>query len=178
MAAKFSSEYLTYVIREWAENLNIANHAAKEGDVTSKDKLRDEVTQKMFGTEKLTKSQSFNEQSFTMYAYGLAFMPRVVANPLADNKLVNAWRKTVQRNRFQPKFDVLESLLKETLNGPGAPAAIAAFPKLKDATAADVIDSLRAIGAAPKLLDQYVVNDLIKQALPAAAPAPQQQPKP
>ena len=178
MTAKFSAEYLTYVIREWAENLNIANHAAKEGDVTSKDKLREEVTRAMFGTEKLTKSQQFNEQSFTLYAYGLAFMPRMVAEPLADNKLVNAWRNTVHRNRFQPKFDVLESLLKDTLAGPGAAAAVAAFPKLKNATATDIIDSLRAIGVTPKQLDQYVVNDLIKQALPAATPAPQQQPKP
>lgn len=178
MAAKFSSEYLTYVIREWAENLNIANHAAKEGDITSKDKLREEVTQALFGTEKLTKTQAFNEQSFTMYAHGLAFMPRAAGNALADNKLVNAWRKTVERNRFQPKFDVLEGLLKETLAGPGADAAIAAFPKLKEATAAEVIDSFRALGVKPKLLDQYVVNDLIAKALPqASGPAPAQ-PKP
>ena len=105
-------------------------------------------------------------------------LPRMVAEPLADNKLVNAWRNTVHRNRFQPKFDVLESLLKDTLAGPGAAAAVAAFPKLKNATATDIIDSLRAIGVTPKQLDQYVVNDLIKQALPAATPAPQQQPKP
>lgn len=182
---RISSDYLEYIIRDWAENLWTLNNpnAPKEGGLQEAIQLRHEFSKKFYGDDPrgergLSRLQRTSEQSFVLACYGLAYagaLSEKFSEAVSNSRPFDAWRSSVARNSFQQRYNVFESILKETLDKFGPEAAIKQFPD-HSPSADSIIATLMHLSYKPQHLDQNTVLDLIRRVAPKGPDAPKAEP--
>lgn len=170
-------EFLESILRDWTKNLWMENNKDRITDEASKREVEKELHREMFPNNNrgLTRAQSFSEQSFVLFAYGLTYSVGLVsdkaAEKISNTKLVDAWRKAVHRNSFQQKYNLFEKTLKETLDTRGEQAALAAYPDYT-VSAQEVVSTLEEMGYKPKVMATQKVSDLIRKTTPKRKATP------
>jgi len=152
----------------WAEN--------KKGQYADDNEVRQAFLDKWYpdNNRGLSKGQSLSEQSFVLYLYGAVHtvgrVSEKAVDALADNKLVNAWRKSVQKNSFQQRYNFLEEILSETVKARGTAAAVADFPRLNVSSPDEIAASVEYMNFNSKHYPVSTVAGLIRASAPAAGP--------
>lgn len=171
-------EFLDYMLRDWTRNMwEDLNKDKYPDEKYPGDKLGYAFANAAYpdNNRGLSKKQSLSEQAFTLYVYGAVYSVGLVSekavDALTDNKLANAWRKSVQRNNFQQSYNFFEDTLKAYVEKNGADAAIAKFPKLNVSDPEEVAQALEYIGYKPKIYDTVYVAELIRRSNKPADPA-------
>lgn len=172
---KHNTEFLEYMLRDWMQAMWEDTHKNEYPD----GKYTNAFAKAAYpiNNRGLTKKQSFSEQAFTAYVYGAVYSVGMVSNKaldaMTDNRLINAWRKSVLRNSFQQTYNFFENTLKEFIDKKGADAAIAMFPKLNGVSSPEELaQTLEYIAYKPKIYDTVYVAELIRRSNQPEAPAP------
>lgn len=139
-----------YILREWTENLWLALGAADNTTATRGDQL-DTLRRQMITALEQSEpkgGKAMSERGLTLLclgmAYGASVAPKTI-DKVSDSKLVDAWRASVHRNRYQSRYDIFESVLKTAVDRLGVKGALAQYPH-SHVSAADVSEALTRIG--------------------------------
>lgn len=169
-------EFMEHILREWAENMWKNNNKDK---ITDKFGGSEQFSKKWYSGYKhtLTAGQRASEIGFVAYirtaVYTVGFVSEKAVDALADNTLVNAWRKSVQKNNFQQRYNILEEILKETIDKHGKGGAAALFPEFgaSGLRPENIAQALEYMNFTPKVMPLSDVAALIRvnNAPPAAA---------
>lgn len=173
-----SVEYLQQcIIRDWAENLWLLNNAERNPNASRYDRLKDlhaQISNSIVNNEPQG-TKLLSERSFTLACWGMVGVGTVApkaADKMSGSKLVDAWRNSVFRNRFQPRYDIFDNLLKEAIDRFGVDAAIAQYPANSRVSPNDVADVFARVNYKSINFNAGEVADLIRKAgNPPAAPA-------
>lgn len=151
-----SIEYLQdRIIRDWAENLWLLNNGDRNPNASRYDRLKDlhaQISDTLRDNEPHG-ARALSERSFTALCWGMVGVGSVApkaADKLSGSKLVDAWRTSVFRNRFQPRYDIFDKLLKDAVDRFGIDAAIAQYPadsRVAPAAVAEVFERMNYASA-------------------------------
>ncbi len=150
---KVHTEILESIVTAWAKNLWLANYPGSD----------DGRFEQLYGGDRgLSKVQSISEQGLIGYAFAAAHLNVKADSFATNNKLVDAWRKSVFKNSFQKKYSFFEKQAYALMQKQDKQAVVNAFPrdlayKYPDV---DVGDSLRAMNYKSPLLTISVVAAL------------------
>lgn len=173
-----SVEYLQeFILRDWAENLWLLNNASVNPNAPRYDRLKD-LHEQFYESVRNNAPQgakALSARGFTLLCWGMVGVGTVApktADRMSSNKLVDAWRNSVLRNHFQSRYDVFDTLLKETVDRFGTAAAIAQYPANANASPNDVADVFARVNYASRNFAAGEVASMIRKAgNPPAAPA-------
>ena len=178
-----SIEYLQdRILRQWAENLWLLNNPNRNPNAAHYDRLEAlnvKISASLSDNEPKG-MKALSERSFTALCWGMAGVSTVspkATDALSKSKLVDAWRTSVFRNRFQPRYDIFDGLLKQTADRFGVDAAIAQYPadsRVAPAAVADVFERMNYTSAnfAKGEVAAMIRKAGTTPATPATKPAP------
>lgn len=179
-----SIEYLQdRILRQWAENLWLLNNPNRNPNAAHYDRLEAlnvKISASLSDNEPRG-MKALSERSFTALCWGMAGVSTVspkATDALSKSKLVDAWRTSVFRNRFQPRYDIFDGLLKQTADRFGVDAAIAQYPadsRVAPAAVADVFERMNYTSA--NFAKGEVAAMIRKAGAPPATPATKPAPK-
>lgn len=171
-----SIEAFESIIHAWARNLYMLNNSGRIAGDESRIAVLNEFHREVGrgANRRSTVTADASEKGFIAASWGVALLgtvSRPAAEAISASGPVDAWRRSVARDIFQPHFDAFESILGEALARHGEAAVLAQYPQTA-ASARGVIGTFEAVGYTSNLPARAFVELVDKASVRAAAGHP------